>query len=352
MRAIGIGVVVTALVAGLVVLGVPAARAGHDAACNAMPTSGQRPGNVSCNPRQKCVNDIPGNVQGPARTAAVNTCNALPTSGQCPGTVSFNPRQECLAKLPQPPSLKVDDVDGTAYASGNEVRNIRSDQWLVVKGRNVGLPGNRVSAGQGDFTLKRGTRPGCSGDDCLALEVHANAKWADICDPAKGKRTFTITEATGHNSAAGEFRIVHNDLSPRPPKLPDPRTTDLVRRIILYPIEVVDSDRNYVVVKVPQPGQEMMIAIKPADSRIGADPSWFAITATSIREGASQGVKSRPLLGSKPGETVAVEFKLHVFWHGQPCDPKPEGAIDVKVTARLPNAEETASGQVWVRPRQ
>ena len=328
--------------------GVAPAGATHDGACNAMPTSAQRPGQVSCNPRQDCINKIPGNVHGPTRSAAEQTCNRLPDQGSCPGMVSFNPRQECLAKLPQPPALKVDGVEGSGYASDNAVKNIRSDQWLVVRGRNVGLQGNRVSGQQGDFTVKRGSRPGCSGNDCLAIEVQANAKWLDICEQARAQRSFVITELTGHNWARGEFRIGPYDLHPRPPKLGDPQTTDLIRAIVLYPIEATESDRNLVVVKVPPAGEELMVEIKPANTGVRPDPHWFAVTASTVRTGTM----SRPLAGAPPGSTVALDFKLVVSWHGRPCDERSEGIVDVNVTAHSGKVQEKATGQVWIRPRQ
>ncbi len=78
-------------VLGLIVwlLAAPAAWAHHEKACSHLPTSGQHPGQVSCNPRQTCLD-------GPAAAMAQATCGWMSTSATRDRMVSCNPRQTCL----------------------------------------------------------------------------------------------------------------------------------------------------------------------------------------------------------------------------------------------------------------
>ncbi len=89
MRATGIANVI-GVILGWVLwpLAAPAAAATPEAFCNQLVTSATRPGTVTFNPRQECVDT----TVGPAQAA----CSQLATSGQRPGLVPFNPRQECV----------------------------------------------------------------------------------------------------------------------------------------------------------------------------------------------------------------------------------------------------------------
>ena len=158
--------------------------ASHDASCQLLGTSAQRAGTRACNPRQECINSIPGNVHGPARNAAEATCdNTMPSSGTCPTTETYNPRQECLAKLPPTPAVSITSVDGGA-AGGNKTYAGRPDM-MRVQGSNVGMAGNTIAwarpaswsascrrptarrrTASGSRSRARRTRKGRSGSSC------------------------------------------------------------------------------------------------------------------------------------------------------------------------------------------
>jgi hypothetical protein len=123
----------TGLISAAALLAAPGAFASHDAACQLLGTSAQRPKMVACNPRQNCFNATPGN---PA-------CNAALTSGECPGTETYNPRQECLAKLPALPAVSITRVEGGA-AGENRTYAGRAEV-LRVQGQNVGMAGNTAA---------------------------------------------------------------------------------------------------------------------------------------------------------------------------------------------------------------
>jgi hypothetical protein len=136
----------------LTLLATAPALASHDTAaravCNALGTSEHRPGVVTCNDRQDCLNKIPRYLQGHARTTAEQTCNALSASRSCPGTVSFNPREECLAKLPPAPTLHITSIavgDGPDMTPSGTFQTVEGqDTFFTIKGPNVNLPDNTV----------------------------------------------------------------------------------------------------------------------------------------------------------------------------------------------------------------
>jgi hypothetical protein len=186
-------------------LGVAPALAGHDTACKALPTSGTRATTVTCNPRQECINKIPGNVQGPARTAAVTACNANPTSGQCPSSRTYNPQQECLNALPQPPKITISRVEG-GDAGGDKIYAGRGDV-LYVRGTNVGMPGNTVTKqDQQVWQLDIVPRSDCPAPDCVALAVQTG----DI----GGAWRFVLKAGHGHSEVTGYFTSVLGAPSP------------------------------------------------------------------------------------------------------------------------------------------
>lgn len=187
-------------------LGLAAARAAAGP-CDALPTSAQRPGQVSCNPRQRCMDGI--TVHGPARTAAETACNALPTNGTCPGNVTFNPREECLAKQPKPPELAVSSVDNAESGYGATVNLGRENtRTLIARGKNLGLPGNSVTGEGGGFSIGTSVRAGCLPPNCLALQVvPEKLPYASVCG-THGDRSFVVRDATRQSEARGAFRLV------------------------------------------------------------------------------------------------------------------------------------------------
>jgi hypothetical protein len=187
------------LVAIVLALGgsVPA-DASHATACNALPTSGTRVENQSCNPRQECQNAA-GNNQ-PARAA----CNALPTSGQCPHTVNFNPRADCIAKLPAPPTVSVSSITGGAGGGNNTWP--QTDDFMFIHGQNVGLPGGSVGAQESGFTVEYASPSGsCTPPDCVRVLVKVGN-----ASPGTGALTrhIKVTAPGGHSNATGTFYIV------------------------------------------------------------------------------------------------------------------------------------------------
>jgi murein DD-endopeptidase MepM/ murein hydrolase activator NlpD len=194
----GARVVLAGVIAAAALLAVPVAWASHDAACQALPTSGQRPGTRTCHPRQACINDIPGNVQGPPRDVAVAGCNALPTSATCPTVESFNPRQECLAALPPTPGVNITSVAGGS-AGGNRI-NAGRPELLRVHGANVGMAGNTV-VGEAGIVVGLVLAPNCVPPSCVGLAVESAPN-------AEGPKGFTLRAWHGHSQDNGTVQVV------------------------------------------------------------------------------------------------------------------------------------------------
>lgn len=199
-----IGLVLGGLLAG------GTAFASHDAACQVLGTSAQRAGTRACNPRQDCINNIPGNVQGPARTGAVATCNnTLPASATCPTTESYNPRQECLAKLPPTPAVSITSVDGGA-AGGNKTYAGRPDM-MRVQGANVGMAGNSA-VGEAGILVALVVAPNCAPPNCVGLTVQSAPN-------AEGPKRFLLRTWHGHSQVEGTVQVVAAP-APQAPTMP------------------------------------------------------------------------------------------------------------------------------------
>jgi hypothetical protein len=182
----------------------PSADASHATACNALPASGTCAGTVNFNPRQDCINAIPGHVQGPPRNAAVATCNQLSTSGSRPGTVACNPRAECVAKLPPPPTVNLTSITGGVGGANNTWP--QTDDIMLLHGHNVGVPGASVSAQESGFTVNYVEPTGsCTPPDCARVKVSVGA-----ASPGENglTRHIVVTAPGGHSSSTGTFRIV------------------------------------------------------------------------------------------------------------------------------------------------
>lgn len=183
------------LSAGLLLCLVVAPAAAQDP-CAALPTSGSRVERRSCNPRQDCLNGIPSNLRGPSRDAAAATCNRMPTSGTCPQTVNTNPRQDCVNELPK---ISISSVDGGSKGGNKILAN--QDETLIVRGPNVGMPGNQVRKfDEQVWSIAITTKPGCPPPNCVAIGVRTGllgAMWR-----------FELRAAHGHSAATGQFESV------------------------------------------------------------------------------------------------------------------------------------------------
>ena len=247
----GARVVLAGVIAAAALLAAPVAWASHDAACQLLPTSGQRAGTRACNPRQGCINDIPSYVQGLARDGAVATCNALPTSATCPTVESFNPRQECLAMLPPTPGVNITSVDGGS-AGGNRTNAGRPD-LLRVHGPNVGMVGNTV-VGEAGIVVGLVLAPNCAPPNCVGLAVESAPN-------AEGPKGFPLRAWHGHSQANGTVQVVAAPPLQAPtlpkvavPNLPSlPGSTSFTTGRLAAPFSVplvfsspigVDHDRN------------------------------------------------------------------------------------------------------------
>ena len=205
MRAHASRIVLTLLAAtALALASSPAVEATHATACNYLSTSGSCPGMVSFNPRQECINAIPGHVQGPPRNAAVAVCNRLSTSEQRPGQVSCNPRAECVAKLPPTPTVSITSVGGGV--GGGDKTWPETNEVFTVHGHNVGLPGGTLTKQGSGFTVGYGQpQAGCAPPDCVAVAVSVG----NVHPGDDGvTRHFRLTMPFGHSSATGTFHIV------------------------------------------------------------------------------------------------------------------------------------------------
>jgi hypothetical protein len=178
----------TGVISAAALLAVPGVWASHDAACQLLGTSAQRPKSVACNPRQNCFNATPGN---PA-------CNAAPTSGECPGTETYNPRQECLAKLPALPAVSIMRVEGGA-AGENRTYAGRPDV-LRVQGQNVGMAGN-TAVGEAGLVVSLVPAPNCAPPGCVGLAVQSQPN-------TEGVRRFQLRAGHGHSQAEGAVQVV------------------------------------------------------------------------------------------------------------------------------------------------
>lgn len=187
------------LALALSALGAAPALAHHDAACQVLPTNGQRVVQVDCNPRQACFAATPNN---PA-------CNAAPTSGKCPSTQAFNPRQECLAALPPTPQISITTVGGGP--AGNNRAFAGQPAVLRVQGQNVGLAGNVVFAEAG-VAVGLVPMPQCTPPGCVGLSVVGAPN-------AVGVRRFTVRTADGHSQAEAAVELVP---APPPPQVAQP----------------------------------------------------------------------------------------------------------------------------------
>ena len=194
----GTRTVLAGVIAATVLSSVSVTWASHDTACQLLGTTGQRPGTRACNPRHECINDIPDNVQGLARDAAVTTCNALPTKATCPTVESFNPRRECLAMLPPTPGVSITSVVGGA-AGGNKIYAGRPDV-LRVHGPNVGMAGNTAVAEAG-LVVGLVLAPNCTPPNCVGLAVESAPN-------AEGPRGFRVRAWHGHSQAEGSVQVV------------------------------------------------------------------------------------------------------------------------------------------------
>ena len=178
-----------------------------------MPTAGanaQRAGTRACNPRQECINNIPGNVHGPARDGAVATCNnTMPTSGTCPTTETYNPRQECLAKLPPTPAVSITSVDGGA-AGGNKTYAGRPD-LMRVQGSNVGMAGN-TALGETGLVVGLVPAPNCAPPNCVGLSVQSAPN-------TEGPKRFQLRAGHGHSQVEGTVQVVAAP-APQAPAMP------------------------------------------------------------------------------------------------------------------------------------
>jgi hypothetical protein len=173
--------------------------ASHDATCQLLPSSAQRAGTRACNPRQECINNIPGNVQGPARNGAVATCNnTMPESGTCPTTETYNPRQECVAKLPPTPAVSITSVDGGA-AGGNKTYAGRPDV-MRVQGSNVGMAGN-TAVGEAGLVVALVPAPSCPPPNCVGLSVQSAPN-------TEGPKRFQLRAGHGHSQVDGTVQVV------------------------------------------------------------------------------------------------------------------------------------------------
>jgi hypothetical protein len=204
------------VIAAAALLAASVAWASHDAACQLLSTSAQRAGTRGCNPRQECINNIPGNVQGVARNGAVATCNTtMPTSGTCPTTETYNPRQECVAKLPPTPAVSIASVDGGA-AGGNKTYAGRPDV-MRVQGANVGMPGNTaVAVGEAGIVVGLVVAPNCAPPNCIGLAVQSAPNvW--------GKKRFQLRAWHGHSQVEGTVQVEAAP-APQAPALPQVAT--------------------------------------------------------------------------------------------------------------------------------
>lgn len=343
--------------AAALVLAASSARADHDLPCRALPTSAQRPVQVSCNPRQKCLDAI--SISGPARSAAEQGCRALPTGGTCPGTETFNPQDECIRKLPKPPDVRIDSVAGSAFADGDSVKNIRPDQYLVVRGKNVGMVGNHLKGDQSDFTISRRSAAlaGCDAPGCVVLDVKGTARWADICEESRRRRTFTITEAWNHNSARGSFAIAGNDITPRPPQLPGPQPSATVpyvqigtwKRGTFGNIVADGFERNAITVKKPMSGQTK-ITLRTSHDLVRADFHYATLDASgNVVISAPQGQRYENV--TRGSDVHTFFFNMWVQSPQHPCDPQPEGTLQLVIETENGLSRDKAMGTYWIPPR-
>ena len=341
----------------LLLLAAGSALADHDLPCRALPTSAQRPAQVSCSPRQKCLDGVSGS--GPARATAEQACRALPTNGTCPGSETFNPRDECTRKLPKPPDVRIDSVVGSAYSSGDAIKNIRTDQYIVVRGKNVWTLGAHLKGDQGDFTISRRTAAlaGCDDPGCVVLDVKANARWADICGEPKKARTFTITEAWNHNSARGSFKIAPNDIPVRPPQPPSPQPSATVpylqigawKRGTFGGIVAYGFERNVISVKRPKSG-ETKIIIRTGHDLVRVDFRYATLDASGhVSIQTPQGTRFE---NATPGSDVhTFLFNMWVQPPHLPCDPQPEGTLQLVVETETGPSHDKATAAYSVPPR-